>query len=96
MLTVMERRCIYKAARSARSFNSSKSEKDLKEKMSQKQGHYKKQTLPLPAGNWGVRESRNAFPGVKTPGSRLVFEAAASRGKEREGERERSLGRSKR
>lgn len=51
--------------------------------MSQNQGHYKKLTLPLPAGNWGVRESRNAFPGVTSPGSRLVFEAAASRGKER-------------
>lgn len=94
MLAVMERRCIYKAAPLARSLNSSKSERDLKGKMSQKQGHYEKLPLPSPAGNWGVRESRNAFPGVKSPGSRLVFEAAASRGKKRE--RGGSLGRSKR
>lgn len=88
----MERRCIYKAARSARSLNSSKYERDLKGEMSQNQGHSKKLTLALlPASNWSVGESWNAFPGVtSSPGSRLLFEAAASSGVgERGSERER-------
>lgn len=64
VVTVIERRCIYKVPCSATPLIPVNLRRELREKMSQPKDATRSQPRRCKAGNWGFSVSQNAFPAI--------------------------------